>query len=169
MHGKRGRKSWFRRGRKTFALTAGKFACADGRRPIFSRWGTQRQRKRVSETPVSRSGLGLGRVKTPARRDDVELRSHWPTVRPPRARLASRGPLVESGRRPANTALHALQVRGSRSSIYPTMYPQAARPDGDFGIGFYRFLIRTRFYTARVKVGCRSLSAQCPLIPNEPT
>ena len=77
------------------------------------------------------SVLGLGRVKTPARHDGVELRSHWPTVRPLRARLASRGPLVEIRRKPANTALHALQARGSRPSIYPTMYPQAARPDGE--------------------------------------
>ena len=42
-------------------------------------------------TAPGSSAMGLGRVKTPARHDGVELRSHWPTVRPPRARLASQG------------------------------------------------------------------------------
>ena len=46
------------------------------------------------------SAVGLGRVKTPARHDGVELRSHWPTVRPPLARLASRGPLVRAAETP---------------------------------------------------------------------
>ena len=48
--------------------------------------------------PGPMTGLGLGRVKTPARHDGLELHSHWPTVRPPRARPASCGPLVESRR-----------------------------------------------------------------------
>ena len=38
--------------------------------------------------------MGLGRVKTPARHDGVELCSHWPTVQSPRAGLASRWPLA---------------------------------------------------------------------------
>lgn len=44
--------------------------------------------------------MGLGCVKTPARHDALELRSHSPTVGAPRARLASRRPLVEGVRNP---------------------------------------------------------------------
>jgi hypothetical protein len=75
------------------------------------------------------SDLGLGRVETQARHEGVELCSHWPTVLRPRARIASHALLVESRKNPANTALHALQVRGSRASIYLTMCPQAGRPN----------------------------------------
>jgi len=42
-----------------------------------------------SERPSFDGAQGLGRVKTLPRHDGVELRSHWPSVRPPRARLAS--------------------------------------------------------------------------------
>ena len=65
--------------------------------PSTSSTACARRGYRRNDAPEP-SAKGLCRVKTLARHDGVELCSHWPTVRPPRARLASRGPRVESRR-----------------------------------------------------------------------